>query len=112
MHAKISDRTVKPVVFDLWMKPQTNGFHEFVFIVLCFVVIGSFAVDGGLLQPTGCVKTTPQKTRFSQCELHKEFAYRSKLRKKVTATRIHIDDMNHSAKPNNVGSDLKHLGNT
>ena len=32
MHAKIYDRTVKPVVFDLWVKPQTNGFHEFVLL--------------------------------------------------------------------------------
>ena len=48
----------------LWIKPQTNGFHEFVFIVLYFVAIGSFTADGNLLQPTGCVKTTPQKTRF------------------------------------------------
>ena len=35
-----------------------------VFIVLYFVAIGSFTVDGGLLQPTECVKTTPQKTRL------------------------------------------------
>ena len=68
MHAKICDRTGKPVVFGLWIKPQTNGFHEFVFIVLYFVAIGSFTADGGLLQPTGGVKTTPQKTPFSQCK--------------------------------------------
>ena len=35
-----------------------------VFVVLYFVAIGSFTVDGGLLQPTECVKTTPQKTRW------------------------------------------------
>ena len=33
-HAKIYDGAVKPVVVGLWMKPQTNGFHEFVFILL------------------------------------------------------------------------------
>ena len=54
----------KPVVFGLWIKPQTNGFHEIVFIVLYFVTIGSFTADGGLLQPTERVKTTPQKTIF------------------------------------------------
>ena len=63
MHAKIYDRTLKPVVFRLWIKLQTNGFHEFVFIVLYFVANGSFTADGGLLQPTESVKTTPQKTR-------------------------------------------------
>ena len=62
-------------------KSQTNGFHEFVFIVLDFVSIGSFTADVGLLQPTECAKTTLPKTRFSQCELYKEFAYRSKLSK-------------------------------
>ena len=51
-------------MFGLWIKPQTNGFHEFVFIVLYFVATGSFTADGGLLQPTEGVKTTPQKTRF------------------------------------------------
>ena len=79
MRAKIYDRTGKPVVFDLWVKPQTNGFHEFVFIVLYFVAIGSFTTDGGLLQPTGGVKTTPQKTRFRSVRIHKickEFTYR------------------------------------
>ena len=36
MHAKIYDRTEKPVVFGLWIKPQTNGFHE---IVLLFSIL-------------------------------------------------------------------------
>ena len=56
MHAKRYERTGKPVVFGLWIKPQTNGFHELVFIVLYFVAIGLFTADGGLLQPTGGVK--------------------------------------------------------
>ena len=30
MHAKVYDRTEQPVVFDLWVNPQTNGFHEFI----------------------------------------------------------------------------------
>ena len=79
MHAKRHDRTGKPVVFGLWIKPQTNDFHEFIFIVPYAVAIGSFTADGGLLQPTGSVKTTPQKTRFRSVNLYKEFAYRSKI---------------------------------
>ena len=55
-------------MFRLWKKPQTYDFHEFVFLVFYFVAIGSFAADGGLLQPTGGVKTTPQKDPFSQCQ--------------------------------------------
>ena len=38
-----------PLLTELWVKPQTNGFHEFVFVVLYFVAIGSFTADGGLL---------------------------------------------------------------
>ena len=69
MHAKRCDRTVKPDVFRLWLKPQTNDFHELVFFIFLYVVaIGSFTADGGLLQPTRGVKTTLQKTRFSKCE--------------------------------------------
>ena len=45
-----------------------------------FVAHGSFAADGGLLQPTKCVKTTPQKTRFRSVNLYKEFAYKSQIR--------------------------------
>ena len=102
MHAKRYDRTEKPVVFGLWIKPQTNDFHEFVFIVLYFVAIGSFTADGGLLQPTGCVKTTPQKTVFRSVNLYKEFAYRSKLSKWLQQQELKIDDTKHRAKPDNV----------
>ena len=56
-------------MFRLWIKPQTNDFHEFVFIVLCFVAIGSFTADGGLLQPTGWwCKDNTSKDPFSLCE--------------------------------------------
>ena len=90
MHAKRYDRTVKPVEFGLWIKPQTNDFHEFVFIVLYFVAIGSFTADGRLLQPTGSVKTTPQKTRFRSVNLYKEFAYRSKLNKWIQRQQLQL----------------------
>ena len=97
MHAKRYDRTGKSVVFRLWIKPQTNGFHESVF-VLYFVAIGSFTTDGGLLQPTGVVKTTPQKTR-SQCESPQGIRVQVKIEYMNTVTRIKIDDMKHRAKP-------------
>ena len=42
-----------------------------------FVAVGSFTADGGLLQPTGGVKTTPHKTIFRSVNLYKEFSYRS-----------------------------------
>ena len=89
MHAKIYDRTVKPVVFGLWIKPQTNGFHEFVF-VLYFVAIGSFTADGGLLQPTVWCKDNTSKDPFSQCELYKEVAYRSKLSKRLQRQELKL----------------------
>ena len=78
MHAKRNARTEKPVVFRLWIKPQTNDFHEFVFIVLHFVSIRSFTADGGLLQPTGGVKTHLKRPDFAM-NLYKEFVYRSKI---------------------------------
>ena len=36
-----------PLSADLWVKPQTNNFHEFN--LLYFVADGSFTDDGGLL---------------------------------------------------------------
>ena len=78
MHANRYDRTGTPVVSRLRVKPQTNDFHVF-FNVLYFVAIGSFTADGGLVQPTESVQTTPQKTRFRSVNLYKEFAYRSKI---------------------------------
>ena len=110
MHAKIYDRTKKPVVFGLWIKPQTNGCREFVFIVLYFVAIGSFEADGGLLQPTGGVKTTPQKTRFRSVNSTRKSRTGQKLSKWLQRQNS-IDDTKYRAKPNNVRSDLKHLGN-
>ena len=76
MHAKRYDRTGKPVVFSLWIKPQTNDFHEFVLIVLHVVAIGSFTADGGLLQPTGWCKDNTSKDPFSRCEMCKNLGYR------------------------------------
>ena len=110
MHAKRYDRTVKPVVFGLWVKPQTNDFHEFVFIVLYVVAIRSFTGDGGLLQPTGCVKTTPQKTRSRSVNLYEEFAYRSKLSKWLQRQELKLTTQSTERNPTMFG-DLKHLGN-
>ena len=49
-----------PLLTVLWRKPQEMAFKNSI----CFVTDRSFTVDGGLLQPTGGVKTTPQMTRF------------------------------------------------
>ena len=65
MHAKIYDRTVKPVVFGLWIQPQTCDFHD---CSSYFVAVGSFTVDGGLLQPTGGCKDNTSQDPLSQCE--------------------------------------------
>ena len=43
------DGTGEPVVFDLCVKLQTNGFHEFIYNVLNFVADRSCTADGGLL---------------------------------------------------------------
>ena len=45
---------------ELWRKPPKMAFKNSIY----FVTDGSFTADVGLLQPTGSVKTTPQKTRF------------------------------------------------
>ena len=60
MHAKIYDRRGQPVVFDLWVKPSDERLPRIYVVVLYFVADRSFTGDGGLLQPTGGVKTTPQ----------------------------------------------------
>ena len=59
-------------------KTSDERLSRICFIVLYSVAIGSFAVDGGLLQPTEC-KDNTSKDPFSQCALYMEFAYRSKL---------------------------------
>ena len=110
MHAKRYDRTVKPVVFRLWIKPQTNDFHEFVFIVLYFVAIGSFTADGGLLQATACEDNT-SKDPLSQSESLQGIHVQVKNWVDGYNDNHWIDDMKYRAKPNNVWSDLKHLVN-
>ena len=47
-----------------------NDFHEFN----CYVTVGSFTADGGLLPPTGGVQTTPQMTRFRDVKVCKNLA--------------------------------------
>ena len=42
---KLQDRTEKPVVFALWIKPQTKGFHEF--ILFCCMSLSEFVVVPG-----------------------------------------------------------------
>ena len=81
---------------------RRTAFTNLFLLFSIFVAIGSFTADGGLLQPTGGVKTTPQKTRFRSVNLYKEFAYRSKLSKWLRRQELEIDDTKHRAKPNNV----------
>ena len=54
-----------PLFVVLWRKPPKmackNSIH--------FVTDGSFTDDGGLLQPTGGVKTTRQMTRFREAKV-------------------------------------------
>ena len=58
MHTKVNDGTVQPVVFDLWVKPQTNGLHEFT---LLFSIL--LQIDRLQLTAVNC-----SKDPFSQCE--------------------------------------------
>ena len=116
MHSKRDDRTGKPVVFRLWTKPQMCDFHEFILIVLYFVAIGSFTADGGLLQPTGGVKTTQHKTRFSQCENLQDIQgihVQVKSECVGTLTTIELMTRKQSDKHNNnmfnVAANLKHV---
>ena len=66
----------KPVVFGLRIKPQTNGFHDFSVLL---------QIDRLQLTAVYCnrreCKDNTSRDPFSQCELYKEFAYRSKLSK-------------------------------
>ena len=64
---------------------------------------GHVATGGSLLGTAGRCKDNTSKDRFSQCVI---------IEQMVTATRNKIDDTKHRAKPNNVSSNLKHLGNT
>ena len=53
-----------PLSTDLWVKPQTNGFHDFILLYSILLQMDRLQLTAGPLQPTGGVKTTPQKTRF------------------------------------------------
>ena len=86
LRAKRHDRTERPVVCRLWIKPQTCDFHESLSLSFSlslslsyFVAVGSFTTDGGLLQPSGCVKITPHRTIFAMLNVYKEFAYKSEI---------------------------------
>ena len=81
MLAKVYDRTAQPVVYRTLGKTSDERLSRIYFIVLYFVAERSFTADGGPLQPTGGCKDNTSKDPFSQCELYKEFAYKSKLNK-------------------------------
>ena len=48
------------LLYSIWNNSSGQDFLEFNY----FVTDGSFTADGGLLQPTGGVSTTPQMTCF------------------------------------------------
>ena len=74
--AKRHDKTVRPVVCRLWIKPQTCDFHDFFSY---FVADGSLTADCGLLEPTGVCKDNTSQDHFRSVNLFKEFAYRSEI---------------------------------
>ena len=61
MQAKVCDRTEQPIVYRTLAKTSDEWLSRIYSILL---QIDRFTADGGLLLPTGGVKTTPQKTRF------------------------------------------------
>ena len=98
MRAKIYDGTGQPVVFDLWVKPQTNGFHELVLLFSILLQIDRLQLTAVYCNRRACVKTTPQKTR---CQNWVDGYSDNNC----------VDETKYRAKPNNVWSDLKHSGN-
>ena len=67
MHAKIYGRTGQPVVFDLWVKPQTNGFHEFILLFYILLQMDRLQLTAVYCNRRGC-KDNTSKDPFSQCE--------------------------------------------
>ena len=67
MHAKIYDRTGQQVVFDLKVKPQTNGFHEFILLFSILLQIDRLQLTAVYCNRREC-KDNTSKDPFSQCE--------------------------------------------
>ena len=115
MHAKVYDRTGQPVVYRTLAKTSDERLSRIYFIVLYFVTIGSFTADGGLLQPTVGVKTTPQKTRFRSVRIYticKEFTYSWKVNMWEQLTTSEVMTRMQSDKHTNmfnVVANLKHV---
>ena len=111
MHAKQHDTTEKTVVFGLWIKPQTNGFHEFVLPLSILLQL-----DRSQLTAVNCnrgrgVKTTPRKTRF--CSVNSTRNSRTGQNwVNGYSDKNSIDDTKHKSKPNSVWNDCKHWENT
>ena len=97
LRTKRHDRTGGPVVCRLWIKPQTCDFQGFD-----FVAVRSFTSDGGLLQPTGGVKTTPHKTIFAVC-------LQGILVQNKFGTVTTSEFGTQSDKPKYICNDLKHV---
>ena len=67
MHAKIHDRTGQPVLFDLWVKPQTSGFHEFILLFSILLQTDRLQLTAVYCDRRVC-KDNTSKDPFSQCE--------------------------------------------
>ena len=78
MHAKRYDRTVKPVVFRLWVNLRRTNFTNLFSLFSILLQLDRLQLTAVCCNRRGC-KTTPQKTRFRSVNLYKEFAYRSKI---------------------------------
>ena len=79
------DRKERPLCVPSFHRTSdVSTFHDFFWR---FAAVRSFTADSGLLQPTGCVNTTPHTSIFSlwiyssSVNLYKELSYRLKVNK-------------------------------
>ena len=56
-----------PLSTDLWVKPQTNGFHEFILLFSILLQIDRLQLTAVCCNRRGC-KDNTSKDPFSQCE--------------------------------------------
>ena len=83
----------------------------FTIFSLNIIAVGSFTADGGLLEPTGMVKTTPHKTIFAVWISTRNSRTGQKLNKLAQLQQLNCWHEVQSENTNNVWSNLKHLGN-
>ena len=89
--------------FAVFGQPQTWRFSSF----FDFVAVRSFTADGGLLQPTGGVKTTPHKSIFAVWISTRNSSTGQKVNKFGALTTREFVTQND--KPNNMWNDMEHV---